>query len=320
MAAISGQVNSYHNVAGQPRDLNELITMISPTDTPFYSELGNGKKCTQRKHEWTTEELRAPAANAQLEGADVSSFVGSEVEGLFNIVQIFRTAINVSGTADAVEQVGVRKQYNHQMALRMKEIKKDVEYALLGNTIEVAGDAVTPRVLRGLSAWITTNFYGGAGGAKATALAPATAGTKRALTKDLIAQAIQDAYVAGGNPKLLMAAPAVRAKITSILKTVNVQNEDSTDKRTVDTIRVYESDFGVLRIVPNRVQASVTYAADTVFILDMEYWKKAFLRNFSEEKLGKTGDNTKGFIIGELTLEAKAEAASAMIADIDPTL
>ncbi len=320
MPLFNGQVTSYNNTAGQPRDLSKILTMIAPTDTPFMTRSGTGNKATQRKHEWTKDSLADPGANAQVEGADVTQFQGSEVIGLDNIVQRFEKAINVSGTAQAVEQVGVSNQYNHQMANRMKEIKKDVEYALLGNTVAEAGNTTTARVMRGLSAWITTNVDLGAGGAAATPTAAATPGTLRALTGEMIAMSMQKAYEEGGDPTILMCSPAVRRKVTKVLKIVNVQDENPRDKRVTDTVRIYDSDFGELLVVPNRVQAKVPYAANALFILDMEYWKKSYLRNFAEQKLAKTGDSEKGMITGELTMEARAEESSAMIADINPAL
>lgn len=320
MPQITGQVTSYNNTAGQPRDLTKIITMIAPDDTPLMTMSGTGNKATQRLHEWTKDALADPAANAQVEGADVTAFQGSEVTGANNVVQIFRKAINVSGTAQAVDQAGITNQYNYQMANRLKEFKKDVEYALFGNVAVDAGNATTARKMRGLSAWIMTNFFGGAGGAKATNAAPATAGTARALTNTLIGDAMQAAYTQGGDPTVLMAAPAVRRKVTGVLKTVNVQNEDADTKHVTNSVTVYESDFGTLKVVANRVQAFVPYAMNALFLLDMEYWKKSYLRSISEEKLAKTGDSMKGMIIGELTMEARAEESSAMIADINPTL
>lgn len=320
MPIFTGQVTSYNNTAGQPRDLADIITMISPDDTPLMTMTGSGNKATQRLHEWTKDALSDPVDNSQVEGADVTTFQGSEVTGASNVVQIFRKAVNVSGTAQAVDQKGLSSQYNYQKALRAKEIKKDIEYALFGNVAVNAGNASTARKMRGLSAWIMTNYFGGAGGAKATDTAPATAGTLRALTNALIGDAMQAAYTKGGDPTVLMAAPAVRRKITSVLKTVNVQNEDADEKRVTNSVTVYESDFGKLKVVSNRVQDFVPYAKNALFLLDMEYWKKSYLRSISEEKLAKTGDSQKGMIIGELTLEARAEESSAMIADINPAL
>jgi hypothetical protein len=322
MPQITGPVTSYDNAAGQPLDLMEIITNIAPADTPAYSRFGNAK-AVQTNHEWTKDTLQEPEDNAQAEGAETANFVGSEVAKAGNRTQIMKKAVMVTGTSQAVKQAGLSSQYNYQLALRMKEIKKDAEYAILANQVETSVGAAAARKMRGLSAWLTTNFFGGAGAAAAApgpAGAPATPGTPRALDHGLIADAMQAAYEQGGNPSLLMAAPSVRRAVTRVLKTVNLQNEDAKDKHSTDTIRVYESDFGTLTVAANRVQAKVPYAKDALFLLDVQYFTTAFRRGFKEEKLALTGDSMKGHIIGEFTLEARAEESSAMIADLDPEM
>ena len=55
------------------------------------------------------------------------------------------------------------KQYNYQMALRTKELKKDVEFALLQNKLERADNGSNQgRLMRGLPTWMQTNWNVGA--------------------------------------------------------------------------------------------------------------------------------------------------------------
>ncbi len=85
-------------------------------------------------------------------------------------------------------------------------------------------------------------------------------------------------------------------------------------------VDVFVSDFGAVRLIPNRVQTGVTYSKDAAFVIDPEYWKVAYLRGFREETLSKTGDSMKGFINVEATLQASNPASSGVIADLDPDL
>lgn len=318
MPVVTGQLQSYE-VTGKPRDLSETLNRVFPRDTPFYSLIGTADDATQSLHEWTKETINDPGDNARVEGFDVTDFEENTAVELSNRTQIFSKAISVSRTAQGIRQAGVTKQYAHQMANRMLEIKKDAEYALLGNTIDTPGSGSDPRRMRGLAAWLSTNTSLGAGGAVADGTNPAAAGTARPLTHDMIADMMQAAYEQGGNPSTLMSAPAVRRAVTKVLKAVNEQDEDATTKRATDTIKIYDSDFGELSIVANRVQAKVPYAQNCLFGIDEQYWKKSFLvnGNWKEEKLAKTGDSDKGFIVGEFTLESRAEEASFMIADIE---
>lgn len=321
MATVSGQLTDAA-INGKPRDLMDVIYNISPTDTPFLTMCGR-TDATQTLHEWQTEALASPAANAQLEGADVSTFAEQTTTELTNKTQILLKAINVSNTAQAIKQAGVDKQYAHQMALRSKELKKDVEFALLSNVLaaaEVPGS--TGRKMQGLPCWLWDNYSGGSGGASAVyGSSVASAGVKRAVTQALVTGMLTDIYEAGGNPDRIMAAPALRVKLSSVLRgTGDNQIEWADKKKAYSVVDVFVSDFGAVRLIPNRVQTGVTYSADCAFVLDPEYWKVAYLRGFREERLANTGDSMKGMLTTECTLQASNPASSGMIADLDPDL
>lgn len=325
MATVSGQLKDA-SINGKPRDLSDIIFDISPTDTPFLTMCGR-TKAIQTLHEWQTDKLGSPAANVQVEGADVSVFAESTTTELTNKTQILSKAINVSGTAQAVKQNGVSKQYAYQMAQRTKELKKDVEYALLSNTLEAseatAGGTTTGRKMRGLPTWMeTANCDFGTGGAAAVPATPAacTAGTARAVTEGALKAVLTAIYNAGGQPDRIMMAPAVRVKMSEVLNGGATKMENAEKKKATAVIDVYVSDFGALKLIPNRVQAYETYSAKAAYVLDPDYWKVAYLRGFQEQKLAHTGDSLKGHVLVECTLEARNPSSSGMIADLDPTL
>ena len=54
----------------------------------------------------------------------------------------------------------------------------------------------------------------------------------------------------------------------------------------------------------------------TAHIIDPEYWAVASLRPMKQVQLGKAGDSEQRQIICELTLEAKNEKASGVVADL----
>ena len=313
MATVSGQIKDA-NVNGKPRDLSKLIFDVSPTDTPFLTMCGR-TTASQTLHEWQTDALTAPGANAQKEGIDVTSFAGSNTTQLSNKTQILMKAVNVSGTAQAVVQNGVTKQYTHQMALRMKEIKKDLEFALLSNQL-AASESTSGRLMTGLPCWLKTNFAGGTSGTAATSSAACTAGTTRIPTEAMLNALLTSIYNAGGNPNTIMMAPDIRVKMSEVLTGGSTKMEKAEMKKATAVIDVYVSDFGSLKLVPNRVQAYVTYSKTCAFVLDPEYWKVAYLRPFQEQRLAVTGDSEKGFIVAEATLEARNEASSGMLADL----
>jgi hypothetical protein len=75
-------------------------------------------------------------------------------------------------------------------------------------------------------------------------------------------------------------------------------------------IDFYKSNFGTLKVVPNRFQRD-----QTVLVLDFEYLGISALREMNVTPLAKTGDSDKAQLIHEFTLNVKNEAASGKITD-----
>lgn len=314
MATVSGQLKDA-SINGKPRDLMNMIFNVAPSDTPFLTMCGKSS-ASQTLHEWQTDTLASPGENATLEGADTTSFTESSTTELSNKTQILKKAINVSGTAQAVKQAGVGKQYAYQMALRTKELKKDLEYALLQNKLARADNGTNGRLMTGLPCWMQKNYAGGTSGAKATSSAACTAGTTRLPTEAMLKSLLTDIYNAGGNPDTIMMAPDIRVKMSEVLTGGGTKMEKAETKKATAVIDVYVSDFGSLKLVPNRVQAYETFSKTCAFVLDPQYWKVAYLRGFTEERLAVTGDSMKGHILVECTLEARNDASSGVLADL----
>ncbi len=313
---VSGQLKDA-SIKGKPRDLMDMIFNVAPTDTPFLTMCGRSS-ASQITHEWQTDTLASPAENSVLEGADTDTFSESYTTELNNKTQILKKAINVSGTAQAVKQAGVSKQYSYQMALRMKELKKDLEYALLQNKVSRSDNGSSEgRLMTGLPCWMQANYAGESGGSKATLPGtPCSAGTPRVPTEAMLKDLLTSIYNAGGNPDQIMMAPDIRVKMSEVLSGGATKIEKAERKRATAVIDVYVSDFGSLKLVPNRVQAFEPFSKTCAFVLDPQYWKVAYLRGFKEERLAVTGDSMKGHILVECTLEARNDASSGVLADL----
>jgi len=76
-------------------------------------------------------------------------------------------------------------------------------------------------------------------------------------------------------------------------------------------IEVYVSDFGTLKVVPNRFMPT-----DRAYILEMDKFKLAYLRPYAVTDLAKTGDNMKKEMVVEYTLESLQEAASGQVSNL----
>lgn len=295
---------------GNREDLSDMIYDISPTDTPFTSRIGK-TKAKGVLHEWQTDALAAAAANAQIEGNETTFAAITPTARVSNRCQIMDKECIVSGTQEAVDKAGRKSEMVREMLKRSKELKRDREFIMLNNQAPVTGNSTTARQLRPVNSWITTNTSrGGGAGADGDASNAATDGDTRALTESLVKDVLRDAWTAGGEPDVIMVGP-YNKQVVSGFTAGATKFDKSEDKKLVAAIDIYASDFGDLKIVPNRFQRD-----RDCFILDMEHWKLAELRPTFTKDLAPTGDHTKGLMITECTLEACNEAASGIVADL----
>jgi hypothetical protein len=159
----------------------------------------------------------------------------------------------------------------------------------------------------------------GAGGANGTTSAAATDGTQRALTLAMITTGQQNAWTQGGKPNILLCGPKQRGNVTTLFGSVATKFYAVEDKKMVATIQAFEGDFGMVKVITDRfVRGGQTGADREIQIIDPGMWAISYMRTrkMLTMDLGKTGDNEKGVVLSEYTLESRQEAASALIADL----
>tara|TARA_R100000234_G_scaffold36219_1_gene21539 strand:+ start:323 stop:1270 length:948 start_codon:yes stop_codon:yes gene_type:complete len=312
MAQPSNTFDTYDSV-GEREDLSDVIYNISPTDTPFLSSAAK-TKATAVLHEWQTDSLAsASTSNAVIEGDEATADSISATTRLSNSCQIMDKVITISGTQEAVDKAGRASELAYQIAKAAKELKRDMEATLTGNQAEVAGNASTARKFGSLGSWVATNDVMSAAGSPASGGAGNTArtdGTQRVFTEAQLKSVIKSVWNSGGNPQIVMVGPFNKQKLSGF--TGNSTRFDAGADATLYTsVDVYASDFGQLQVVPNR------FSRDRdAYVLDMDFWGIAFLRDFSMHELAKTGDTEKRQLLVEATLESRNEAASGLVADL----
>jgi hypothetical protein len=307
-----------YTAIGMREDLSNVIYNISPTDTPFMNSVGK-TAATAVNHEWQTDSLAAVATNALVEGAAGSDITVSPTTRLGNLTQISGKTVKISGTLDTVNKAGRKSEKAYQLAKVSSEIKRDMEAALLGNTVKSNGNSSTARVLGGLQTWLSTNYSGGADGtAGSLGTTARVTGTDRAFTSTILNTVIQSTYTAGGAPTLLLVTPAQKV-VASTFTGIATRFRDvpaAQQAQIVAAADVYVGDFGVLQIVPDRFIPN-TDADDVAFLLDPEMAAVAYLRPFQTLELARTGDAETTQLLVEYTLEVKNQAAHGIIADLN---
>ena len=249
--------------------------------------------------------------NAVIEGDEATADAVTATTRLSNSSQILDKVVTITGTQEAVDKAGRASEIAYQIAKKAKELKRDLESSLTSNNAEVTGSASTARQLGGLGSWVATNDVFGSGGASGSLGNTArTNGTQRAFTEAQLKSVIKSVWNAGGNPQIIMVGPFNKQKLSGF--TGNSTRFDAGADATLYTsVDVYASDFGQTQVIPNR------FSRDRDgWVLDMDYWGVAFLRDFTMHELAKTGDTEKRQLLVECTLESRNEAASGLIADL----
>ena len=285
MAQPTNTFDSYDGVNSIREDLADVIFNISPTETPFMSNASKGT-ATNTLHEWQTDSLADVAVNAQVEGDDYAGEARGATARLTNYTQISSKSVTISGTDDAVDNAGMGTQMAYQLAKMGKEIKRDMENAMIGiEQAKVAGNASTARKSASVGTW-----YGPASGINNYS----KNGSPSAVPVGTGATAI-----AGGSNRTYAEA------LLTAVNGVATKYKDASDKVSIGTTDIYVSDFGEVAFVPDRFQN-----ANRVDILQMDMWSVDFLRPFQTTDLAKTGDSDKKLLLAEWTLTAKAPNAN----------
>ena len=328
MAVNAQALETYDSITIR-EDLAEAENMISPTETPFISMIVGKNKATNTKHEWPMTELGAvDESNAVAEGEDNPS-VDDPVLAMrrWNFTQITDKVVKVSDTSQEVNGAASIEKLSKQIAYKMKEMKRDKEAIMTSGQAADPGAAVgaTIRKSAGFAAFLITNAIRGA-----TATAPTLSedpngypnagpgpGTQVAITEDNLNAAMQSAWSEGGEPKYALVSPVNKRLISKTFNGYATKYKQADDKKIVNSIDVYESDFGQLQIVPDRFlgNTSAGRGGDSIFLIDPDYVKISELMTTRQKPLARTGHTENRLIQWEGCLEVGNEKAHAVVAD-----
>lgn len=317
-----------HQAIGNREDLEDVIYQISPVETPFMTM---AERLTAKAvlHEWQTDALAAAASNRQIEGDDASGGTSTPTVRLSNYCQTSSKYAVVTDVQQSVDHAGRGSEMSYQIAKRLGELKRDMEFALVQNQGSSAGSASTARSSAGVESWLT-NPTGAATAGNSTSIGTGTAQTTPGFLSGVVAAptdstvtaalivgnlkaVIAACWAAGGNPGIIMCGASQKQTISGFAGIATLYREaGSTAKGTaiVGAADLYISDFGEHRIVPNRFSRQ-----RTVLILDMDYWGVAYLEKVSQKPIARTGSAEKKLIDTTFCLVARNPQASGKVAD-----
>ena len=314
MAQPTNTFDSYDAV-GIREDLSDIITNVSPEETPFHTK---SRKTTAKNTlvEWQTDALRSSAANAHIEGDETTANAMTATTRLNNRTQIFKNAVTVPDTDEGLDKAGRQREMAYQVLKIAKEQKLDIEKALFDNNAKVAGSASAARELAGAPSWMITNvdFVSAGSGANPTGDgtdARTDSSAPTAFTQTKFDTVMQSIWENGGNPDTVYLS-ATQMNIALGFTGNNNQRSavQASDERVIKSLAVYVTPWGTVEFVPSRENRS-----RDVFIMQDDMWEIAVLRPTKNVELAKTGDSSKRQVVTELTLCAKNEKANGIIAD-----
>ena len=223
MAVVANTFTTYSAI-GIREDLSDLISDISPTTTPFQSNIGS-RDADNTYFEWQTDSLATASATPVVEGQDLSSFTAvTPTVRLGNYCQINMTDFLISGTEQKVNKAGRASEVGYQAAKAAKELKRNVEVAALLNGVgAVVGATSTARVTAGFPCWLKSNVdanlatkpsYSGSTPTGAAQVWKAF-GTPTAFLESMLKTTMQSCFESGGEPSILMVGPFNKTAVSA---------------------------------------------------------------------------------------------------------
>ncbi|MEM9881676.1 MAG: DUF5309 family protein, partial [Planctomycetota bacterium] len=231
--------------------------------------------------------------NAALEGDDAPTTRFTNRVRKQNYTQIFTAGIEVSGSQLAARQAAVDDEMDYQKQERLRELVRDLENCVINGAAAASGavgSATTRRTMRGIIPSLATNVTDGSG---------------NALTEATLNAALRDIWETSNGPVDTIVVGGAQKRAINGFVTASRGFGPATE-RFKDLVSVYESDFGVCRVVLSR-----WVPRDSVLLIDSSRIDVLPLsgRSFQFKPLAATGDSDAGQVLGEYTLELRNENA-----------
>ncbi len=221
------------------------------------------------------------------EGADNTRDDSQSGSKIYNVTQIFRRELKLSGTSQAVKSVAADNLWSNQVSELLPELLQELRTAALFGIRYADGDE-SLRTMGGLQHFATNQDN--AGGA--------------AIDTDMFDDAILELLDNGANPnKLVMLMPGAQIKRLNALKVARVTGGGMAQSETkiVNTVDQYEFTDAIVKVM--RIPE---LKRNEFYIGEIDKLKVVPLqgRSFRVEDIGKVGDSVQKLLVGEYTLEA----------------
>ena len=324
MAKVANAVTTYQ-AKGIREDLSDRIYNIDPFDTPGVSMIGR-RNVKNRTYDWQTENMPVvDANNAQEEGFELVRSPGVPTVRQTNLAQISKRDATVSASQEASDNAGKNSEMAHQMAIKSKALKCDVEVITFSRQAKSSDDATTGirktesiphQIARGVdkNAAAGTHIFGVKTGLPVLSTDVWAAPTPVEFTEKMLGDAMAVAYADGAEPTRLIVPYNIKRGL------VMFKGRESTQvmvgkTEVVATVDVIATDGGRVTAMPSR-----WLPADLGMLIDPEYARLAFFRNFRQYPIAKIGDAESRMIVVEWGTQVDSAMAHIVFNGITPTV
>lgn len=299
---------------GDRFQVGDQIRLVGKTEVMLVTAISGNDLTVTRNYGGSTNSAVADndvisiIGNAALEGGVAPAARFTNRVRKQNYTQIFTAAVEVSGSQLAAQSIGLADELDFQKQERLRELLRDLENCVINGVAPAAtqqGSSTVRRSMKGILASIATNIFqpDGAG------IPPGDGGNQDLLNEAVLNAAMKAVWEqSSGSIDTIVCGGFQKRRINSFISTSQRFAENTTTFNSM--VDVYESDFGICRVVLCRWMP-----ADKVLLLDSSRLGVLPLggRSFHFKPLATTGDSEVGQVIGEYTLEFRNENAHAVI-------
>lgn len=300
-----------YDLNGKKLSFANWISNLSPTETPFVSMTGK-EAINQTLFQWQTDTLEtANANNAVVEGSAAEAPVRSSTTVLSNVTQILRKVVRVSDTANALANYGRGQELQYQMEKAGKEIKRDLEVALLRNGAKVDGSGTVARKTAGFKALVAAKD---AADPDTGAVVNKETAASGKITEAELFDLTYNLYLSGSNANIIMFHPKHASFFASLMETPaaganRMKMFDGQDTKFNQYVSTVVDPLGQLfKLIPNRWMGK----ADVYFFTPSD-WTQMVLRAPQRTKLAKDGSYEKWMVEMEVGLRHRNPYASGIL-------
>ncbi len=245
---------------------------------------------TQATH--TDSSVVTVIGTAMIEGADAPDSPSTEAASKYNYSQILERTINVSDSDMLFPNYGMADLWDYQVDHRVAELVQEIDKIPYRGTRNV-GTATAARSAGGFGTFITTNI---------------TAASSASLTADMLNDALEAAYLAGGMPTKLFTNTVNQRKINGLYEdSITTERSEKVGghriQRLMNPIGGPEIELHIDRFCPQ----------SEVWIIDSRYAGYITIDPLHYTELARTGLAEKGMVSGEFGFVVGFEKAHAGI-------